>query len=163
MREEFRIPAKPSQRETADPARAKGNVSRRELLRTAALLASAATVASAGLLGMIAAPAGRAEAAVTAKGGKLKVIDFRCRPPLKPYSGLYNLRQTILAKRPNRLNNPATQGTPPPSVSMVGKPGAMEEWWKEIDAAGVDIAVSNGRYAAGDPTFSMDSKTLSDL
>ena len=152
-----------SYRETDKLSRVKGSISRREMLRATALLASAAAIASAGLLGMAVDPIGRAEAAVTAKGGKLKVIDFRCRPPLKPYSGLYNLRQTILAKRPNTLNNPATQGTPPPAVSMVGKPGAMEEWWKEIDAAGVDIVVSNGRYAAGDPTMSMDSKTLSDL
>jgi predicted TIM-barrel fold metal-dependent hydrolase len=147
----------PSQRETEDSVRAKARMNRRELLKTTALLASAATI------GIVADPLSRAGAAVEAKGGKLKVIDFRCRPPLKPYSGLYNLRQTIIAKRPNRLNNPATQGMPPPAVSMIGKPGAMEEWWKEIDAAGVDIVVSNGRYAAGDPTFSMDSKTLSDL
>jgi hypothetical protein len=27
-----------------------------------------------------------------------KVIDFRCRPPLKPYSGLLNLRLSGIAK-----------------------------------------------------------------
>jgi hypothetical protein len=46
---------------------------------------------------------------------------------------------------------------------MVGQPGAIEQWWKELDAAGVDVAVSNGRYAAGDPTMSMDNSTLADL
>ena len=163
MHEEIHNPAQPSQPEIDKLAQVKGSISRRELLRTAALFASAATIASAGLLGMAADPIGRAEAAVEGPGGKLKVVDFRCRPPLKPYSGLYNLRQNILAKRPNTLNNPATEGTPPPAVSMVGQPGAMEEWWKEIDAAGVDIVVSNGRYAAGDPTMSMDSITLATL
>jgi predicted TIM-barrel fold metal-dependent hydrolase len=163
MREDVHNPAQPNQPEMDKAARVESSISRRQLLRTTALLASAAAVASAGLAGIIAGSAGRAEAAVAARGGKIKVIDFRCRPPLKPYSGLYNLRQSTLAKRPNRLNNPATEGTPPHAVSMVGQPGAMEEWWKEIDAAGVDIVVSNGRYAAGDPTFSMDSKTLSGL
>jgi predicted TIM-barrel fold metal-dependent hydrolase len=163
MNEDDHNPGQLSPRETATPAQAKGSISRRDLLRTGTLLASAATIASAGLLEMAADPTGRAEAAVKVDDGNLKVIDFRCRPPLKPYSGLYNLRLTFLATRPNRLNNPATQGTPPPAVSMVGKPGAMKEWWKEIDAAGVDIVVSNGRYAAGDPTLSMDSKTLADL
>jgi predicted TIM-barrel fold metal-dependent hydrolase len=95
--------------------------------------------------------------------GKFKVIDFRCRPPLKPYSGLYSLRLNFLAKRPNVLANPATHGHVPDSVSMVGQPGAMERWWDEVDAAGVDVVVSNGRYAAGDPDFSMDSATLGDL
>jgi predicted TIM-barrel fold metal-dependent hydrolase len=46
---------------------------------------------------------------------------------------------------------------------MVGQPGAMEEWWKEVDAAGVNAVVSNGRYAAGDPALSMDNETLADL
>jgi hypothetical protein len=106
MYEDVRNPGQPSQRDTDKSMLAKGSISRRELLKTAALLASAATVASVGLPGMTAETAGRAEAAVAATGGKLKVIDFRCRPPLKPYSGLYKLRQTFLAKRPNRLNNP---------------------------------------------------------
>ena len=91
------------------------------------------------------------------------MLDFRCRPPLKPYSGLYNLRLNFLAKRPNTLANPATGSSMPPSATMVGKPGAMEQWWKDLDAAGVDVAVSNGRYAAGDPNFSMDSPQLADL
>jgi predicted TIM-barrel fold metal-dependent hydrolase len=46
---------------------------------------------------------------------------------------------------------------------MVGKSGAMEQWWKDLDAAGVDIAVANGRYAAGDPNFSMPSESLAEL
>ena len=92
-----------------------------------------------------------------------KVIDFRCRPPLKPYSGLYNLRIGVISKRPNTLANPATGNPVPPAINMVGKEGAMEEWWKEIDAAGGDVAVANGRYVGGDPSWSMDSKNLSQL
>ena len=99
MREEVHNPAQPGHPEMDKPARVKGSISRRELLRATALIASAATIASAGLFGIAADPTGRAEAAVEGPGGKLKVIDFRCRPPLKPYSGLYNLRQNILAKR----------------------------------------------------------------
>jgi uncharacterized protein len=92
-----------------------------------------------------------------------KVIDFRCRPPLKPYGGLFNVRLNLLAKRPSTLANPATHGELPPVISMVDKSGAMEEWWEEIDKAGVDIVVSNGRYAAGIANLSMDGPTLGDL
>jgi len=95
--------------------------------------------------------------------GSFKVVDFRCRPPLKPYGGLFNLRLNYIAKRPTVLANPATQAQVPSSASMVGQQGALEQWWKELDQAGVDVAVSNGRYAAGDPSFSMDSQTLGDL
>lgn len=52
---------------------------------------------------------------------------------------------------------------PSPSVSMVGKPGAMAQWFKELDAAGVDIAVANGRYAAGLKEFSMSNDELRKL
>lgn len=92
-----------------------------------------------------------------------KVIDFRCRPPLKPYGGLFNVRLNLLGKRPNTLANPATHGEIPPVVNMVDKPGAMEEWWKAIDDAGVDVVVANGRYAAGIANLSMDGPTLGDL
>ncbi|MGB7950995.1 MAG: amidohydrolase family protein [Candidatus Binatia bacterium] len=92
-----------------------------------------------------------------------KVIDFRLRPPLKPYGGLFNVRLNLLGKRPNTLANPATHGEIPPIINMVDKPGAMERWWKDIDEAGVDVAVANGRYAAGIANLSMDGLTLGDL
>jgi hypothetical protein len=95
--------------------------------------------------------------------GDRKVIDFRCRPPLKPYGGLFNVRLNLLGKRPNILANPATHGEIPPIISMVDKPGAMEQWWKMIDEAGVDVVVANGRYAAGIANLSMDGPTLGDL
>ena len=95
-----------------------------------------------------------------------KVIDWRCRPPLKPYKGLFELRINLMAGRPNTLAGPTSWGKAAltsKAISMVGEPGGMEQWWKEIDAAGVDIVVANGRYAAGDPNMSMDSPTLVDL
>jgi predicted TIM-barrel fold metal-dependent hydrolase len=46
---------------------------------------------------------------------------------------------------------------------MVDKPGAMEQWWKEIDAAGIDAVVVNGRYAGGLPDFTMGNDTLTQL
>ncbi len=97
---------------------------------------------------------------------KDRVIDFRCRPPLKPYSGLFNLRLNYMAGRQNTVVAPTSWGKSAltsKAVSMVGKSGVMEQWWKEIDAAGVHTVVSNGRYAAGDPNMSMDSPTLAGL
>ena len=129
---------------------------RRDFFKTSAAVIGGIATATAGL----AARPGAAVAETTSNGTKYKVIDFRCRPPLKPYAGLFSLRLNFLAKRPTILGNPATSGAVPASVSMVGQPGAIEQWWKELDAAGVDVAVSNGRYAAGDPTMSMDTPTL---
>jgi uncharacterized protein len=136
------------------------NSTRRRFIQTAS--AGAALLAIAGPEGAVAQPTTAKE--VKGKSGAThKVIDWRCRPPLKPYAGLFNLRVKMIAGRPNKLANPATEAPVPPSVSMVGQPGAMEEWWKEVDAAGVDAVVANGRYAAGDPTMSMDNATLADL
>jgi predicted TIM-barrel fold metal-dependent hydrolase len=93
-----------------------------------------------------------------------EVIDFRCRPPLKPYGGLFNLRLNLFGKRPTILANPATHGETPSVISNgVDQPSGMEAWWKAIDAAGVDIVVANGRYAAGLANLSMDGPTLADL
>jgi len=66
----------------------------------------------------------------------------------------------FIAKRPNVLANPATFGPVPEVVKMVGKPGAMQAWWKAIDQAGVDAVVVNGRYAAGIPELSMGNAEL---
>ena len=105
---------------------------------------------------------GAAGASVQARdrNTEFKVIDFRCRPPIKAHSGLFKLRMGFIANRPNVLANPATMGEPPEVVKMVGKPGAVEAWWKDIDAAGVDAVVVNGRYAAGVPELSMGNDAL---
>ncbi len=137
-----------------------GRVTRRGFVKSTATAIGA--MAAVGLTGVMTKLA-RAAVPAPQGGGKYKVIDWRCRPPLKPYTGLFNLRLNFLGKRPNKVAAPTSFGEVPPAVSMVGKPGAMEEWWKEIDAAGVDIVVANGRYAAGDPLMSMDNPTLTDL
>lgn len=94
--------------------------------------------------------------------GNRKIIDFRNRPPLQPYKGLYDLKNNMLLKSHMKIKNrPAN--TASPALSMLGKPGAMEQWWKEIDAAGIDAVVVNGRYAGGMPDFTMNNDTLASL
>lgn len=61
------------------------------------------------------------------------------------------------------LANPATQGKGLPIVAMVDKPGVVKEWWKEIDKAGVDIAISKGRWTVGIPSLPMDNERLPKL
>src|ERR1700730_1067420 len=54
--------------------------------------------------------------------------------------------------------------TSSPTIEMgVDKPGGMEQWWKEIDEAGIDAVVVNGRYVGGQPDFCMDNDTLAGL
>jgi predicted TIM-barrel fold metal-dependent hydrolase len=156
-----RPPASPpwspsDEQEILPPAAATvGGLSRRTLLK-----AGLATLAGGpGLL------AGLASAEVNdgKRGRKFKVIDFRCRPPIKAHGGLFKLRMEFIAKRPTVLANPATSGPVPEVVKMVGKPGAVEAWWKAVEAAGVDAVVVNGRYAAGIPELSMDNAQLLDF
>jgi predicted TIM-barrel fold metal-dependent hydrolase len=153
---------KPSQKDTTDRPQTE-NEGRRDFLKTAALGAvGGLSLSGLGGLslgaGMVTAPSA-AKAEVKRNGKTFKVIDWRCRPPLKPYEGLYKLRK-LQSERPTKLANPASHGKVPPVIDMVDKPGAMEEWWKEIDKAGVDIVVANGRWGAGLPQFTMDNETL---
>jgi predicted TIM-barrel fold metal-dependent hydrolase len=96
------------------------------------------------------------------KRGKktFKVIDFRCRPPLKSFGGLFKMRQGYIAKRPTVLANPATHGEVPRSVKLFGKPGAMEQWWREIGQTGIGAVVVAGRYMKGQPDMSMGYEDL---
>ncbi len=130
------------------------NTRRRDLLK-AGLVATAGSMA----LGSLSRNA-LAEVTDPKRKRKFKVIDFRCRPPIKAHGGLFKLRLEFIAKRPNLLNNPATLGEPPEVVKMVGKPGAVEAWWKYLDEAGIDTVVVNGRYAAGVPELSMGNDQL---
>ena len=91
---------------------------------------------------------------------KFRVIDFRCRPPLKSFAGLYKMRLGYIAQRPTTLANPATHGKVPDVVRMVGKKGAMKAWWDEIDRAGIDKVVVAGRAIEGDPQNSMNGAAL---
>lgn len=93
---------------------------------------------------------------------KFDVIDFRCRPPLKSFGGLFKMRVAMFENRPTVLANPATYGKVPASIQafMDGKPNAMELWWKEIDACGIESVVVAGRYMEGQPEMSMDTDKL---
>ena len=91
-----------------------------------------------------------------------KVIDFRCRPPLKPYGGLFNLRLNLFGKRPTVLANPATHGKTPSVISNgVDQPGGMEAWWKAIDDAGSTCRCQRGSRRAWKPID--DGLTLADF
>jgi predicted TIM-barrel fold metal-dependent hydrolase len=99
-----------------------------------------------------------------ASSGKFKIIDFRNRPPLRPYKGLYDLKANVLMKGGLAVKNRgANTATPAMNLDNIDKPEGMEAWWKEIDEAGIDAVVVNGRYANGLADFSMDSETLAGL
>ena len=119
---------------------------------------------AAGLVGL-AALSGKSQAEVEdrKRGRKFKVIDFRCRPPLASFEGLFKMRLGYIAQRPTVLDNPATHGKVPKVIEMVGKPDAMKAWWAEIDKAGIDKVVVAGRIIEGDPTNTMDGKALMEM
>jgi len=91
---------------------------------------------------------------------EFKVIDYRCRPPLFSFAGLYKLRLTYIAQRPTVLANPATHGHVPAAVQNYDQPDAMDLWWKEIDETGIDAVVVAGRFMKGQPEMSMDGAAL---
>ena len=91
---------------------------------------------------------------------EFKVIDYRCRPPLLSFYGLYKMRLGYIAQRPNVLGNPATHGKIPEAVKNYDQPNAMELWWKEIDETGIDAVIVAGRYMEGQEEMSMDGKAL---
>jgi predicted TIM-barrel fold metal-dependent hydrolase len=96
--------------------------------------------------------------------GKFKIIDFRNRPPLRAYKGLYDLKNNFLMKAAMKVKNRgANTLTAAMNPDLIDKPEGMEAWWKEIDEAGINAVVVNGRYAAGLLDFSMDSDTLASL
>jgi predicted TIM-barrel fold metal-dependent hydrolase len=92
-----------------------------------------------------------------------KIIDFRNRPPLRPYKGLYDLKTNMLMKSHMIVKNRGANTSSPTIEEGVDQPGAMEQWWKEIDEAGIDAVVVNGRYVGGLPDFCMDNDTLAGL
>jgi len=92
-----------------------------------------------------------------------RIMDFRNRPPLPAYDNLFKIKL-------NKVMNPVLRWigvqefriltgcirpfgnrgakTVTPSMLMVGKPGALEQWWREIDAANIDAVVANGRFSS---------------
>jgi len=97
------------------------------------------------------------------KKERFKVIDYRCRPPLKQFGGLYKMRLGYIAQRPNVLGNPATHGKVPEAVKLFWE-GELDQaftmWWKEIDDTGIEAVVVAGRVMLGQPDMSMGSKEL---
>ena len=85
---------------------------------------------------------------------------FRCRPPLPAYGALFQIKEQWLVGRMKTTSNRGAAASTA-SMSMVGKDGAMEQWWKEIDEAGFDAIVCIGRLS--EDRGSIDSGTLADL
>ncbi len=131
---------------------------RRDFFKTSALAAAAGMVAGV--------PAAASVPEAKRKDGKqFKVIDYRCRPPLKQFGGLYKMRLGYIARRPNVLGNPATHGRVPEAVKLFGEgkeQAALEMWWKEIDRTGIEAVVVAGRIMLGQPDMSMGTKELLD-
>ena len=134
----------------------KKDMERRSFLKTSAIAAAAAFVS-----GTIQKT--EAEVVSPKSGKKFKVIDYRCRPPLKQFGGLYKMRLGYIAQRPNVLANPATHGKIPEAVKLFGQ-GKEEEafkmWWKEIDDLGLESVVVAGRIMMGQPNMTMGTDEL---
>ena len=136
----------------------KNKIQRRDFIK-----ASALTMAATGLSSIIPTKTQASNEIVNERKNKFKVIDYRCRPPLKQFGGLYKLRLTYIAQRPNVLANPATHGKVPKAVKLFGEgkqDDALREWWKEIDETGLESVVVAGRFMLGQPEMSMGSKEL---
>jgi uncharacterized protein len=105
-----------------------------------------------------------------------RILDFRNRPPLPAYASLFALKQSMLANPVRRtvmefwfrwltksvlpLRNAGATIT---TASMRAKDPveAMRLWWDEIDAAGIDAVVCNGRLS--DDRGSIDGASLAQL
>ncbi len=136
---------------------------RRDFLKCSMMAAGAAGVASIAAGAAAAEESGGAPAVKPAGKGRFKVIDYRCRPPLKQFGGLYKLRLGYIAGRPNTLANPATHGTVPRAVTLYGEgklDDAFDTWWKEIDDTGIEAVVVAGRVMMGQPEMSMGTDEL---
>lgn len=75
-----------------------------------------------------------------------RIIDFRNRPPINEYSSLFMFKMYVMAPRwPHDKERLPGFAKVADSVKMLGKEGALEQWWKDNTAAGVDAIVCNGR------------------
>jgi len=132
---------------------------RREFIKTAALAAAGVT-----MIGTAAEAKTKKDLVDENKKSQkgYKIIDFRCRPPLKSFGGLFKMRIGMFENRPNVLANPATFGKVPASIEAFanGNPDAMKLWWEEIDACGIEAVVVAGRYMEGQPEMSMGTQQL---
>ena len=130
---------------------------RRDFMKTGGMVALGATLSTTAL-----SASNHKEQKKSVERNRFKVIDFRCRPPLPSFGGLFKMRLAMFENRPNTLANPATFGKAPASIHafMAGDKNAMELWWKEIDQCGIESVVVAGRYMKGQPSMSMDTDDL---
>jgi predicted TIM-barrel fold metal-dependent hydrolase len=130
------------------------NINRRDFIKGSTLALGGAV--------MMASNSALADEASKKIKKKFKVIDFRCRPPLPSFGGLFQMRTKMFQNRPNVLANPATFGKAPASIQafMAGEKNALDLWWKEIDECGIESVVVAGRYMKGQPAMSMDTDDL---
>jgi uncharacterized protein len=105
-----------------------------------------------------------------------RILDFRNRPPLPAYASLFALKRTMLGNPVKRTamecwfrwltrsilplrNAGATITTA--SMRANDPAEAMRLWWDEIDTAGIDAVVCNGRLS--DDRGSIDGASLAQL
>jgi len=81
-------------------------------------------------------------------GEKMRIVDFRCRPPIAPQKMLFDIKLARLEWE-NKLHNPLAQSTSP-SMYQVGKPEGIRLLKEEMRAAGVDHIIMPGRTTNAD-------------
>ena len=96
----------------------------------------------------VAEPEEREESApVTAAARDLDIVDFRCRPPIKPMKMLFDMKLGR-QKWPSEFANPLAKSVSK-SMSHVGDAAGFKLLTAEMDAAGVDHIVMPGRNVGG--------------
>lgn len=73
----------------------------------------------------------------------MKIIDFRLRPPCKPFWGTKMFHESEVRDKNLRLLSRPLAG--PPSALA----GSMDMLFAEMDEAGIGLGVAHGRYAPG--------------
>lgn len=105
-----------------------------------------------------------------------RILDFRNRPPLPAFASLFAIKRNLLGHPLKRtalecrfrwltksvlpLRNPGA-ATTTASMRENDSERAMSLWWSEIDAAGIDAIVCNGRLS--DDRGSIDAAHLAQL
>lgn len=108
--------------------------------------------------------------------GGYRVLDFRNRPPLPAFEQLFRIKRELLGAPLKRIGLECwfrwlTKSVRPlanrgaatlmPSMQADDPALAMRLWWEEIDAAGIDVVVCNGRLS--DDRGSIDAASLGRL
>lgn len=101
----------------------------------------------------------------------MKIIDFRCRPPVTAYKTLFDLHLERLTWENKTHCGPENADTP--SMHRVGEEAGLDLLMKESDEAGIDLVVAPGRavppgieikaVAEGKIDFNVSDETLVSL